>query len=141
MFSDQPYSGFMSGYEQAPSIPPDVIHQVWRTNVSGLINITQQVLKVFKMRPRGGSGDIIMLGSIAGREPYAGGSVSTRGFYCSGGTRPNLLIIPSQIYCATKAAVAAFTVALRKEVINTEIRIMTVDPGQVLTVRSFPSNQ
>lgn len=39
-----------------------------------------------------------------------------------------------QIYCASKAAVRAFTDALRKESISTRIRIITVDPGQVLTV-------
>ncbi|CAN9211307.1 unnamed protein product [Alternaria alternata] len=32
-----------------------------------------------------------------------------------------------------KAAVRAFTDALRKELISTRIRIITVDPGQVLT--------
>lgn len=39
-----------------------------------------------------------------------------------------------QIYCASKAAIRAFTDALRKESISTRIRIITVDPGQVLTV-------
>ncbi|KAF1847733.1 NAD(P)-binding protein [Cucurbitaria berberidis CBS 394.84] len=104
-------AGFMSGFEQAPDIPQDVIRDVWATNVTGTINMTQAVLKVFKKRPNGGRGDVIMLGSIAGREAYAGGS----------------------IYCSSKAAVRAFTDALRKELINTRIRIMSVDPGQVLT--------
>ena len=65
----------MSGYEQAPNIPQDVIRDVWATNVTGLINLTQVVLRIFKQRPHGGRGDVIMLGSIAGREAYAGGSV------------------------------------------------------------------
>lgn len=65
----------MSGVEQAPDIPESVIEDVWATNVTGLINVTQAVLKIFKQRPNGGSGDIIMLGSIAGRDPYVGGSV------------------------------------------------------------------
>lgn len=65
----------MSGVEQAPDIPESVIQDVWATNVTGLINVTQAVLKIFKQRPNGGSGDIIMLGSIAGRDPYVGGSV------------------------------------------------------------------
>ncbi|CAN9143307.1 unnamed protein product [Alternaria alternata] len=73
--------------------------------------MTQAVMKIFKRRPDGGKGDIVMLGSIAGREAYVGGS----------------------IYCASKAAVRAFTDALRKESISTRIRIITVDPGQVLT--------
>lgn len=66
----------MTGYERAPQIPMQLVEDVWRTNVTGLIALTQQVLKVYKRRPHGGSGDVIMLGSIAGREPYAGGSVS-----------------------------------------------------------------
>ena len=105
-------AGFMSGYERAPKIPNQVIEDVWATNVTGLIQMTQEFLEVAKGWPEGGKGDVIMLGSIAGREAYPGGS----------------------IYCASKAAVRAFTDALRKELIDTRIRIITVDPGQVLTV-------
>lgn len=67
----------MSGVERAPNIPQDVIQEVWATNVIGAINMTQAVLKIYKKRPDGGKGDIIMLGSIAGRDPYVGGSVSS----------------------------------------------------------------
>jgi 3-hydroxy acid dehydrogenase/malonic semialdehyde reductase len=66
----------MSGVEQPPDIPQDVIRDVWATNVAGVINMTQAVLPIFKKRPNGGKGDIIFLGSIAGREPYVGGTVS-----------------------------------------------------------------
>lgn len=89
---------------------------MFATNVTGLINITQAVLPIFKKRPDGGAGDIINIGSIAGREPYAGGS----------------------IYCATKAAVRSFTDALRKELISTRIRVIEIDPGQVETVCALP---
>lgn len=82
------------------------------TNVTGLINMTQAVLPIYLTRPDGGAGDIINIGSIAGREPYAGGS----------------------IYCATKAAVRSFSDSLRKELIATRVRVMEVDPGQVETV-------
>lgn len=75
--------------------------------------MTQKVLPIF--HARGGKGDVINIGSIAGREPYAGGS----------------------IYCATKAAVRSFTESLRKELIATRIRVMEVDPGQVETVSPF----
>ncbi|KAF2269384.1 NAD(P)-binding protein [Lojkania enalia] len=104
-------AGFMSGVEQAPGIPQEVMNDVWATNVIGVINMTQAILALFKKREDGGRGDIIMLGSIAGREPYVGGSV----------------------YCSSKAAIRAFTDALRKELINTRIRVMSVDPGQVYT--------
>jgi short-subunit dehydrogenase len=50
-----------------------------------------------------------------GREAYPGGS----------------------IYCASKAAVRSFTESLRKELIASRVRIISVDPGQVETVR-FP---
>ena len=97
---------------RAPEIAEEDINVMFQTNVTGLINMTQAILPIFKTRSDGGAGDIINVGSIAGREPYAGGS----------------------IYCATKAAVRAFTDALRKELIATRIRVMEVDPGQVETV-------
>jgi len=73
--------------------------------------MTQAILPIFLARDGGGRGDIINIGSIAGREPYPGGS----------------------IYCATKAAVSSFTSALRKELISTRIRVIQIDPGQVET--------
>jgi len=96
---------------KAPDIAIEDIQVMMSTNVEGLINMTQAVLSVMKKRPDGGAGDIINIGSISGREPYAGGA----------------------IYCATKAAVRSFTDALRRELIATRIRIMEVDPGQVET--------
>lgn len=85
---------------------------MFSTNVTGLINMTQAVLPIFQRRENGGRGDIINIGSIAGRDAYAGGS----------------------IYCATKAAVRTFTDALRRELVATRIRVMEIDPGQVETV-------
>jgi 3-hydroxy acid dehydrogenase/malonic semialdehyde reductase len=68
-------AGFMSGYERAPDIPSSVIDDVWATNVTGVINMTQAFLKGARKRGEGGRGDIVMIGSIAGREAYAGGSI------------------------------------------------------------------
>jgi 3-hydroxy acid dehydrogenase/malonic semialdehyde reductase len=104
--------GLVKGVAQAPSIEEEDMNVMFATNVTGLVNMTQAVLKIFKTRPDGGAGDIINIGSIAGREGYAGGS----------------------IYCATKAAVRSFTDALRKELIATRIRVIEIDPGQVETV-------
>lgn len=78
--------------------------------------MTQAILPIFLKRAEGGKGDIINIGSIAGREAYAGGS----------------------IYCATKAAVKSFTEALRKELVASRIRVIEVDPGQVETVGFYP---
>lgn len=106
-------SGLVKGVAQAPNIAEEDMNIMFSTNVTGLINMTQAILPIFKKRDQGGRGDIINIGSIAGRDPYAGGS----------------------IYCATKAAVRAFTDALRKELIATRIRVIEIDPGQVETVR------
>jgi NADP-dependent 3-hydroxy acid dehydrogenase YdfG len=56
-------------------------------------------------------GDVVMIASIAGIDPYPGGSV----------------------YCATKAAVQAFARSLRIETLGTGIRVLTFDPGMVDT--------
>jgi 3-hydroxy acid dehydrogenase/malonic semialdehyde reductase len=86
------------------------------------------VLPVFKARPEGGRGDVIFIGSLAGRDPYVGGTVSLDLEF--GG----VWLIEEKIYCSSKAAVRAFSDALRRELVGTRIRVMTVDPGQVLTV-------
>ena len=101
---------------KAPEIAEEDVNVMFATNVTGLINMTQAILPIFKQRPNGGAGDIINIGSIAGREPYPGGS----------------------IYCATKAAVRSFTDALRKELLATRIRVIGIDPGQVETVGFSP---
>lgn len=105
-------AGLVKGVDKAPEIKEEDIAVMFATNVTGLINMTQAVLPIFKARADGGAGDIINIGSIAGREPYQGGS----------------------IYCATKAAVRTFTDALRRELVSTRIRVIGVDPGQVETV-------
>ena len=107
-----PFSGLVKGTAQAPAIEEEDINVMMSTNVTGLINMTQAILPIFKKRDEGGRGDIINIGSIAGREGYPGGS----------------------IYCASKAAVRTFTDALRRELIATRIRVMEIDPGQVETV-------
>jgi 3-hydroxy acid dehydrogenase/malonic semialdehyde reductase len=106
------YSGLVKGIAKAPEILEEDISIVFATNVTGLINMTQAILPIMLKRNNGdGAGDIINIGSIAGREPYVGGS----------------------IYCASKAAVRFFTESLRKELISKRIRIIGIDPGQVET--------
>lgn len=93
---------------KSPDIIEEDIDVMVSTNLTGLISMTQSILPIFLAR---GTGDIINIGSIAGREPYPSGS----------------------IYCATKAAVRSYTDALRKELISTRIRVIEIDPGQVET--------
>lgn len=104
-------SGLVKGTAKAPDILSEDVEIMMATNVTGLINMTQAIIPIFRKREDGGRGDIINIGSIAAREAYPGGS----------------------IYCATKAAVRTFTDALRRELIATRIRVMEVDPGQVET--------
>jgi len=104
-------AGLVRGVAKAPEIKSEDIDVMFSTNVTGLINMTQAILPIFLARPDGGHGDIINVGSIAGREPYPGGS----------------------IYCATKAAVKSFTESLRKELVASRVRVIEVDPGQVET--------
>jgi 3-hydroxy acid dehydrogenase/malonic semialdehyde reductase len=104
-------AGLVKGVDKVGDIKEDDLDVMFATNVTGLINMTQAVLPQMKSRGEAGAGDIINVGSIAGREPYVGGS----------------------IYCATKAAVRSFTESMRKELIATRIRVIEVDPGQVET--------
>ncbi|RGP64009.1 hypothetical protein FLONG3_9708 [Fusarium longipes] len=105
-------AGLVKGVDKAPEIKGEDINIMFATNVMGLINMTQAILPIMLKRNNGeGAGDIINIGSIAGREPYPGGS----------------------IYCATKAAIHSFTESLRKELISKRVRVIRIDPGQVET--------
>ena len=67
------------------------------TNVAAVMAFTRAFVPGFKQR---GKGHLINVGSIAGHEAYAGGSV----------------------YCATKHAVDAFTTAARHDLVATPVR-------------------
>jgi len=101
-------AGYVLGVEHVGDINDKDIEGMFTTNVFGLIAMTQLLVKDFKQKK---SGHIINLGSIAGREPYAGGS----------------------IYTATKHAVNAFTGSLLRELVNTPIRVTEIQPGMVET--------
>jgi 3-hydroxy acid dehydrogenase/malonic semialdehyde reductase len=78
------------------------------TNIKGLLYVSRAVIPGMVKRNRG---TIINIGSIAGHEVYPRGNV----------------------YCATKFAVDALTRGLRIELVDTPIRVCTVDPGLVET--------
>jgi 3-hydroxy acid dehydrogenase / malonic semialdehyde reductase len=78
------------------------------TNIKGLLYVSRAVIPGMVAR---GRGTIINIGSIAGHEVYSGGNV----------------------YCATKFAVDALTRGLRHDLVDTPIRVCTVDPGLVET--------
>ncbi|CAK7211692.1 hypothetical protein SCUCBS95973_001202 [Sporothrix curviconia] len=105
-------AGLVRGVDKAPAIKEEDLDVRFANNIHGLIHMTQAVLPRMLARNGGaGAGDIVNIGSIAGREPYVGGG----------------------IYCATKAAVRSFTESLRKELTATRVRVIGVDPGQVET--------
>jgi 3-hydroxy acid dehydrogenase/malonic semialdehyde reductase len=78
---------------------------VLETNVHGLIRMTRLSLPQF----RDGAGHIVNLGSVAAIWPYEKGT----------------------LYCTSKAAVHAFSRALREDLLGRPIRVTTIAPGLV----------
>ncbi|PWI58696.1 SDR family NAD(P)-dependent oxidoreductase [Sulfoacidibacillus thermotolerans] len=78
------------------------------TNVMGLLRMTRLVVPLMI---ENGYGHVVNLGSTAGHDAYAGGSV----------------------YCATKFGERAISTALRHELLGYPIRVTSVDPGMVET--------
>ncbi|MFT4683333.1 MAG: 3-hydroxy acid dehydrogenase/malonic semialdehyde reductase, partial [Yoonia sp.] len=78
------------------------------TNVKGLLYVTREVVRWMKEKQ---SGHIVNIGSIAGKEVYAGGNV----------------------YCATKFAVDALTKSMRVEFISHGIKVTQIAPGAAET--------
>ncbi len=78
------------------------------TNIKGLLYMTRALLPDMI---KNGAGDIVNLGSVAGRWTYPQGAV----------------------YCATKFAVRALTEGLRMDLLGTPIRVSNIEPGMVET--------
>jgi serine 3-dehydrogenase len=78
------------------------------TNVKGLLYVSRVIIPGMVARKRG---DVVNIGSIAGHEVYPGGNV----------------------YCASKFAVDAITKGMQIDLVDTPIRVSTVDPGMVET--------
>lgn len=78
------------------------------TNIKGLLYVSRVIIPGMVSR---GKGTIINIGSIAGHEVYPRGNV----------------------YAATKHAVNALTKGLRMDLMDTPLRVCTVDPGLVET--------
>lgn len=78
------------------------------TNIKGLLYMSRLVVPGMVQR---GQGQVINIGSIAGRQAYPGGSV----------------------YCATKAAVRLLSSGLKMDLLGTPIRVCNIEPGLVET--------
>lgn len=83
-------------------------HDVIETNLSGIFFCCHAAIPQLKKR---GGGWIINISSLAGKNPFPSGAV----------------------YCASKAAVNAFSEALMQEVRHDNIRVSYVMPGSVAT--------
>ena len=101
-------AGLALGLE--PSYACDI--EDWETmvmvNNMALIRMSRLVLEGMEQRK---AGHIINIGSISGNYPYPGGNV----------------------YCATKAFVKQFSLAIRGDLKGTNIRVTNIEPGAVET--------
>jgi NADP-dependent 3-hydroxy acid dehydrogenase YdfG len=99
-------AGLALGLNPAPSASLDDWDSMIDTNVRGLAHCTRAVLPNMVAKNRG---HIINVGSIAGNYPYPGGNV----------------------YGATKAFVHQFSLNLRADLLGTQIRVTSIEPGMV----------
>lgn len=101
-------AGLARGTERIADAEGEAWREMIETNVFGVLHVTRRVLPSMIAR---GEGHIVMIGSIAGRQTYEGGSV----------------------YCASKRALTALCEGLRMETHGTGIRVTSIDPGLVET--------
>jgi 3-oxoacyl-[acyl-carrier protein] reductase len=92
----------------------DEFFRVWQTNVLGAMLVARESSKHFVYR---GQGNIVNISSTAGQRGFANGSA----------------------YCSSKFAVHALTECWRAELRQHNIRVMQVNPSEVLT--SFGEGQ
>ena len=101
-------AGLAKGTDPIQRVEESAWNDMIDTNVKGVLAVIRATLPGMIARERG---DMVLLGSVAGRQVYPGGNV----------------------YCATKHAVRALYEALRLDAAGTGIRFTTVDPGMVET--------
>lgn len=101
-------AGLARGLESYEKTEEADILQMLDTNIRGLFLLTHEFLPAMTEK---GSGHIVNLGSTAGLYAYPGAAV----------------------YCATKAAVKTFSDGIRMDVIDTDIKVTTIQPGLVET--------
>lgn len=89
-------------------ISPEKLEQQLQTNVSGVISLVQEIAQVMKAQ---GGGTIVNTGSISGiaPTPFSGA------------------------YCASKAAIHAWSDVLRMELSPFNIKVITLQPGGIVT--------
>jgi 3-hydroxy acid dehydrogenase/malonic semialdehyde reductase len=101
-------AGLALGLEPADKTELDDWEKMVDTNIKGLMYCTHKLLPFMRARNQG---YIINIGSIAGNWPYPGGNV----------------------YCASKAFVKQFSLALRADLLGSAIRVSNIEPGNAET--------
>jgi len=101
-------AGLGRGVEKVQDGDPAEWAEMLDTNVKGVLHVARHTIGPMIAR---GRGDLVFLGSVAGRQVYPGGNV----------------------YCASKHAVRALYEAHRIDAAGTGVRVSTVDPGMVET--------
>ncbi|MGH3665198.1 MAG: SDR family NAD(P)-dependent oxidoreductase [Egibacteraceae bacterium] len=101
-------AGLAAGLEPFHEGDADDWDRMVDTNIKGLLYVTRAVTPGMVTR---GRGHVVNIGSISGRESYAGAAV----------------------YCATKASVTLLTRGLLLDLLGTGVRVSTVDPGMTET--------
>jgi 3-hydroxy acid dehydrogenase/malonic semialdehyde reductase len=99
-------AGLALGLKPAPSASLEDWDRMIDTNVRGLVHCTRALLPRMVAEDRG---HIVNIGSTAATYPYPGGNV----------------------YGATKAFVAQFSLNLRADLLGTRIRVTCIEPGMV----------
>ena len=97
-------AGLALGIEPAQQTNLDDWEQMVDTNIKGLMYLTRTVLPGMVARRRG---HVINIGSVAAHYPYPGGNV----------------------YAASKAFVAQFSLGLRADVQGANVRVTDIQPG------------
>lgn len=101
-------AGLGKGLDKLHEGDPEGWDQMIDTNIKGLLYVSRAIIPQMVTR---GRGQVINIGSIAGHQVYPGGNV----------------------YCATKHAVAALTKGMLIDLVDTPVRVSTIDPGLVET--------
>jgi NADP-dependent 3-hydroxy acid dehydrogenase YdfG len=101
-------AGNAHGFDPIDKGEPDDWDAMMDSNVKGLLYVSKAVIPGMVER---GRGHIVNLSSIAGKETYANGTV----------------------YCASKAAVEAFSQGMRLDLIQHGIKVTNIAPGAVET--------
>ncbi len=101
-------AGLSRGLSKVYEDDPQNWEEMIDTNIKGLLYVTRSVVPGMVARDRG---HVINMGSTAGYITYANGAV----------------------YCATKAAEKSISEGLKIDLMGTQVRVTSVDPGMVET--------